>query len=99
MTGNDADGAPTGAAQATWIVAFGARGAGPPSCRIAVARTCCNDAPERCVAGTMPGRQGYAGAIRRCLIRRRSAANGPSPTAHVSTIGRIASGNSPTDER
>lgn len=37
--------------------------------------------------------------IRCCLIRCASAAKGPSPMAWVATMGRIASGNSPTDER
>jgi hypothetical protein len=37
--------------------------------------------------------------IRRCLIRVASPAKGPSPTAYAETIGSIAAGNSPSDER
>ncbi len=37
--------------------------------------------------------------IRRCLIREASAANGPSPRPYVLTMGCIAAGNSPIEER
>jgi len=46
-----------------------------------------------------PGALDQARTMRRCLIRDASAANGPSPRLYVSTMGCIAAGNSPIDER
>ena len=51
------------------------------------------------VAATASGFAPGHAPIRRCLIRVASPAKGPSPTAYAETIGSIAAGNSPSDER